>query len=262
MVAFIKLTRAAFCTGLAGMVIPQLFYRQFQPNFFPAWPGLPWIPFWSYLFTAMIIVACAAIVFGKNGRMASLFLGAFLLAVYILGYIPYELWIEPHNGYLGSWAEGLKEPALAGGAFVMAGSFPAIGRSSSLMAGLFPRNRKLFFFEDRLFSKKDGNGQSSSTLRFLGKMIPFGPVFFFTDHDPYMPGSLIFCMRNAMAPLVPCLDSTRRQGILDRFSQGVAPDQFRHLRFSLGIKSGSFLPCHFRSQYYHRSSSFTFHLTN
>src|SRR5579872_7298218 len=120
----IKPARIAYCIGLAGMVIPQLFYKEFGPNFFPAWPHLPWTGFWSYFFTLIILAACAAIVFGKNGRTVSLILGGLLLAVYCFGYIPYELILEPHNNYLGSWAEGLKEPALAGGAFVMAGTFP------------------------------------------------------------------------------------------------------------------------------------------
>jgi hypothetical protein len=108
MKALIKPARVGFCIGLAGMVIPQLFYRQFQPNFFPAWPGLPWTAFWSYSFTAAIITACSAIAFEKNGRTASLILGGLLLAIYCLGYIPYELIIEPHPSSLGSWAEGLK----------------------------------------------------------------------------------------------------------------------------------------------------------
>lgn len=149
MKAFIKPARVAFCIGLAGMVIPQLFYRQFQPNFFPAWPGLPWTAFWSNLFTLVIIALCGAIVFEKNGRTASLILGGLLLAVYCFSYIPYELIIEPHRSSLGSWADGLKEPALAGGAFIIAGSF----------------------------SKQD-NRQTSSLTKFLDGLIPFGPLFF------------------------------------------------------------------------------------
>lgn len=145
----IKPARIAYCIGLAGMVIPQLFYREFGANFFPAWPNLPWIGFWSYCFTLMILAACAAIVLEKNGRTVSLVLGGLLLAIYCFGYFPYELIFEPHNNYLGSWSEGLKEPALAGGAFVMAGTFP-----------------------------KEINGRTSSFIKFLEKLIPFGPALF------------------------------------------------------------------------------------
>lgn len=146
---FIRPGRTAYCIGLAGMVIPQLFYKQFEPNFFPAWPGFPFTVFWSYLFTLITIAACAAIVFEKNGRTVSLILGGLLLAVYCFGYIPYELIIEPHNNSLGSWGDGLKEPALAGGAFVIAGSFP-----------------------------KKVNVQTSLFIKLLEKLIPIGPLFF------------------------------------------------------------------------------------
>src|SRR5450631_1858824 len=144
----IRPARIAYCIGLAGMVVPQLCYGQFGPNFFPAWPGLPWTVFWCYLFTIIILAACAAIAFEKNGRAISLILGGILLGVYCLGYIPYELIIEPHNGNLGSWGDGLKESALAGGAFVIAGSFP-----------------------------KQVNGQRSAPGWFLEKLIPLGPFF-------------------------------------------------------------------------------------
>jgi uncharacterized membrane protein YphA (DoxX/SURF4 family) len=39
-------------------------------------------------------------------------------------YIPYELFVDPYYKNLGVWANGEKELALAGGAFVIAGSFP------------------------------------------------------------------------------------------------------------------------------------------
>ncbi len=164
--------RIAYCIGLAGMVIPQFFYKEFGSNFFPAWPGLPWTGFWSYFFTLIIIAACAAIAFEINGRTVSLLLGAFLLAVYCFGYIPYELMIEPHNNYLGSWSEGLKEPALAGGAFVIAGSFP-----------------------------KEVSGQASSFIKFLEKLIPFGPVFFCNTMVLY--GICHFLYTKFISPLVP-----------------------------------------------------------
>lgn len=146
---FIKPARIAYCIGLAGMVIPQLFYKHFGANFFPAWPNIPGLVFWVYFFTAIIIAACIAIIFEKNGRTASLILGALLLAIYFFGYIPYELIIEPHNNYLGTWSDGLKEPAMAGGAFVIAGSF-----------------------------SKEINGRTPSFTKLLEKLIPFGPALF------------------------------------------------------------------------------------
>jgi len=168
----IKPARIAYCIGLAGMVIPQLFYKQFGSNFFPAWPGFPLTVFWLYFFTAIIIAACAAIIFEKNGRVVSLILGGLLLAVYLFGYIPYELIIEPHNNYLGSWGDGLKEPALAGGAFVVADSFP-----------------------------KEVTRQTSAFIKFLEKLIPFGPVFFCITMILYGVCHLLYT--KFISPLVP-----------------------------------------------------------
>ena len=145
----LKPMQVCFCIGLAGMVIPQFFYHQFGANFLPAWPHLPAVPFWAALFTTLVLVWCAAIAFGVRPRTASLGLGALLLTVYIFGYFTYDLFVAPYNNHLGTWADGLKEPALAGGAFVVAGSLPS-----------------------------EAAIQKSSFLRFLERLIPFGPFLF------------------------------------------------------------------------------------
>lgn len=144
-----KTGRIFYCIGLAGMVFPQFFYKQFGSNFFPAWPGLPWVAFWVYLFTAITLAGCIAIAFNKWPRVVSLVLGCLLLAMYCFGYIPYELIVAPYNNHLGTWGDGLKEPALAGGLLVIAGSFP-----------------------------REINVQRSSFIKLLEKLIPLGPFFF------------------------------------------------------------------------------------
>jgi hypothetical protein len=168
----IKPARIAFCIGLAGMVIPQFFYGKFGVNFFPAWPGLPWVAFWSCLFTLAVIAAAAAIILEKNGRTVSLILGGMLLAVYCFGYIPYELIISPYYKYLGTWGDGLKESALAGGAFVVAGTFP-----------------------------KKVNAKSTPMVNFLEKLIPLGPLFFCITMVLY--GISHFLYTKYISPLVP-----------------------------------------------------------
>ncbi|MDF2431046.1 MAG: hypothetical protein JWP44_677 [Mucilaginibacter sp.] len=167
-----KAARTAYCIGLAGMVFPQFFYKEFGNNFFPAWPGLPWVAFWVYLFTAVTITACIAIVLEKRGRTVSLILGGLLLAMYCLGDIPYELIIDPYNNHLGSWANGLKELALAGGAFVVAGSFP-----------------------DKVNVKK------SFLIKLLEKLIPFGGIFFSITMILY--GYAHFLYTQPISTLVP-----------------------------------------------------------
>ncbi|HWZ16086.1 MAG TPA: hypothetical protein VNW95_12685 [Mucilaginibacter sp.] len=148
MKSLIKPGRIAYCIGLAGMVFPQFFYGKFGSNFFAQWPNLPFVAFWASLFAIVTVAACAAIMFEKNARTVSLVLGGFLLATYCFGYLPYEILVEPYNNYLGTWASGLKEPALAGGAFIIAGSFP---REANL---------------------------KNTSLKWLEKLIPFGPLLF------------------------------------------------------------------------------------
>ncbi|HEY4324528.1 MAG TPA: hypothetical protein VGN20_11095 [Mucilaginibacter sp.] len=169
---FITAARLAYCAGLAGMVFPQFFYGEFGANFFPKWPGLPLVPFWTYLFTVISLAACIAIAFEKKGRIISLILGGLLLAMYCLGDIPYELIIDPYNKHLGSWGDGLKELALAGGAFAVAASFP----------------------EDAVAGK-------SILIKWLEKLIPFGRVFFCTTMILY--GICHFFYTQPISTLVP-----------------------------------------------------------
>lgn len=142
-------SRIGYCTGLIGMVAPQFYYGAFGVNFFPAWPGLAWLPFWAGLFSLMVIAACIAIMLGYKPRTAALLLGVLLLAMYCFGYFPFDLFIQPYNNHLGAWADGLKEPALAGGAFVVAASYPA-----------------------------EVSIEKSGLLKLFDRLAPFGRIFF------------------------------------------------------------------------------------
>jgi uncharacterized membrane protein len=145
----IKLSRMAYCIGLAGMVAPQLYYRKFRANFLPPWPGLPWVSFWADLFSILVIAACVAIVLEIKGRRAALILGGLLLAMMMLGGIPYVLIIDPNSNHLFAWGDLLTETALTGGAFVVSGSFTEetiVKRSSGirLLEKSMPLGRLLF----------------------------------------------------------------------------------------------------------------------
>jgi len=146
---FIKPSRIAFCIGLAGMVCPQFVYLAFGVNFFPAWPHLLVVGVWACLFAALVLAACAMIVFGAKPKTAALLLGGLLLGVYVFGYFTYDLFVALYNNHLGTWADGLKEPALAGGAFVLAGSLPT-----------------------------EATIQKWPVLKFLDRLTPFGPFLF------------------------------------------------------------------------------------
>lgn len=167
-----KVGRVAYCVGVAGMVFPQFFYGEFGHNFLPMWPGLPLVSFWAYLFTIITIAACFVIIFEKKDRTVSLILGSLLLVMYFLGDIPYELIIDPNNKHLGSWADGLTELALVGGAFVVAGSFP-----------------------------EDSGSPKSSPIKWLEKVVPFGDIFFCTTIILY--GYSHFLYTQSISTLVP-----------------------------------------------------------
>lgn len=167
-----KAGQVAYGIGLAGMVLPQFFYRVFGPNFLPPWPGLPWITFWVYVFTTVVLIACIAIIFKKKPRTASLILGALLLLMYIFGDIPYELIIDPQKNDLMSWTAGLTGLAIAGGAFVMAGSFP-----------------------------HEINIEKSGFLKSLEKLIPLGSICFCITMILY--GLCHFLYTKSVSTLIP-----------------------------------------------------------
>jgi hypothetical protein len=118
-----KTGRIAYCIGLVGMVFPQLFYGKISGSFFPAWPGLPWVPVWTWLFSILTIVACMAISFDIKGRQIALILAGLLLAMLVFGSLSFELLIDPAHNHLYAWGAALTGLAITGGAFVVAGSF-------------------------------------------------------------------------------------------------------------------------------------------
>ncbi len=149
----IKTGRIFYGIAIAGTGLGQFYYKDFHPMIFP--PDHSWIPglgFWVLLTGAALIIAGLAIVFEKNGRRISLILGGIFLLV-CLYYIPYMLIQHPFMYYkhLGLWGDAEKELALAGGAFVTAGSFP---------------------ITDSL------DDQRSRLFVFLEKFIPCGRIFF------------------------------------------------------------------------------------
>lgn len=118
-----KTGRIVYCIGLVGMVLPQLFYGKINGSFFPAWPGLPWVPVWTWLFSIFTIVACMAISFDIKGRPIALVLAGLLLAMLVFGSLAFELFIDPAHNHLFAWGALLTGLAITGGAFVVAGSF-------------------------------------------------------------------------------------------------------------------------------------------
>ena len=141
--------------GLAMIVygVQQFVYGDFRNVLFPPWQHiLPWLPVWAYIFGAYLLASGFSIIFSKNPKNVLLVLGGTLLSLVCLFQVPYELISEPNSSYhLGLWVSTLKELALAGGAFVMAGTLPADHEASP---------------------------GSSFVINLLHKIIPYGSIFF------------------------------------------------------------------------------------
>jgi uncharacterized membrane protein YphA (DoxX/SURF4 family) len=103
--------------------IQQFIYADFRSVLFPPWQHqLPALSIWAYLFGIYLVASGLMLIIGRNTRKVALVLGAIFLFLFCFLHIPYELISEPNKTYhLGLWISALKEFALAGGAFVIAG---------------------------------------------------------------------------------------------------------------------------------------------
>jgi hypothetical protein len=122
----IKAGRAFYGIGIAGLGLQQFIYAAIRPVIAPAWPS--WIHasvVWAYLLGAGLLAAGIIIMFSNHAKKAALILGSALLFLFIALHVPFQLFIIPYSFHLGLWTDGLKELALSGGAFVMAGSYAA-----------------------------------------------------------------------------------------------------------------------------------------
>lgn len=149
----IKLGRMFYGIAMVVYGIQQLVYADFRNVLFPAWQSkIPLLPVWAIIFGIVLIAAGVAIIFEKTAKKASLLLGGAFLALFCFVHVPYEI-LDPYSygWHLGSWANALKELALSGGAFVIAGSF----------------------HEQNSNVKKE-----SALLKLLERIVPFGKIFF------------------------------------------------------------------------------------
>lgn len=149
----IKAGRCFFAVGVACLGLQQFFYRDFRPVIMPEWPS--WIrsyAIWAYVAGAALVIAGIFIFLDKKTKIFSLLLAGFLFIFFIAFHVPYLLFINSYSPiHLGLWTNPLKELALSGGAFVMAGTF----------------------------SNEEINSQNKNYLvALLEKFIPFGSIFF------------------------------------------------------------------------------------
>jgi uncharacterized membrane protein len=121
----LKAGRLFYGLGIAALGIMQFIYSDFRPVILPpSWP--PWLHgnIQAYIAGAALVIAGIFIAINKKGRNTSLYLGGLLFIFFLVFQVSFTLFIQPNSPrHLGLWTDPLKELALTGGAFVMAGSF-------------------------------------------------------------------------------------------------------------------------------------------
>ena len=145
----IKTGRAFYATALIVYGIQQFYFGTFRNVFFSAYQyHLPFLNIASYVFGAYLICTAILLLIEKRGREAALLLGGVLLLLFVATQLTYQFFSQPNRLYhLGLWTNELKELALAGGAFVVAGSFCPSSRNAYLFQWLhrFTPYGNLFF---------------------------------------------------------------------------------------------------------------------
>jgi uncharacterized membrane protein YphA (DoxX/SURF4 family) len=121
----VRIGRLFYAINIAGLAGQQLYYSDFRPVFVPPWPThIPGQAILAWIFSFMLIGAAVALVLEKKARTVMLLLGGLLLLLFLFCHVPYEMWVNPGGGHIGAWSHGLKDLSIAGGAFMIAGSFP------------------------------------------------------------------------------------------------------------------------------------------
>jgi len=139
--------RIFYGIAMAATGIQIICYHDFPYWLLPAkhaWiPGLATV---AYIFGALLVLAGVCIVFKNRTRTVSLLSGAVLLLIFFFYYIPWQFMVSSRYMHLLQWENAEKELAFCSGGFIIAGCF----------------------------SEKNKN----IVYRFLGKLIPLGPVLF------------------------------------------------------------------------------------
>ncbi|WP_336517073.1 hypothetical protein [Pollutibacter soli] len=118
--------RTFYAIALIIYGVQQFVFGDFRPVFVPAWQNhLPGLSIWAYIFGLLMIVTAILILTEKYARTISAMFGVLLLVLFFFIHIPFELIADPDSKHLAMWTSAFKDLAIAGGAFVVAGSFLA-----------------------------------------------------------------------------------------------------------------------------------------
>lgn len=152
----IKVGRAFYSLALIVYGIQQFYFGTFRNVFFsPYQEHLPFLNVIAYLFGLYLIVSGVLIFIDKRGKEVALLLGTVFLLLFFCTQLTYQFISQPNKLYhLGLWVNQLKETALAGGAFVVAGSFQyatARNRLTKVLNRFVPYGNLLFLLTMLLF---------------------------------------------------------------------------------------------------------------
>lgn len=118
-----RLGRLLFAVAIAGFGI-QFLVHLFLAGPAPGPPWAPGRPIWTYLATAVLLVAAVGIATGKKARCAAISLAILLCVRVLLAYVP-RLAANVHDP--APWTSGSELLALCGAALILAG-VPKLGR--------------------------------------------------------------------------------------------------------------------------------------
>lgn len=159
----VKTGRAFYSLALIVYSMMQFYFGDFRNVFFsPYQKELPFLNILAWLFGIYLLLTAVLIFTEKNGKNVASLMGTVFLMLFLGTQLTYELISEPNKIYhLGLWVNPLKELALSGGAFVVAGSFP----------------------DDK---------HAKGVWRFLNRLTPYGNLFFLFTMTAFGIGHLMY----------------------------------------------------------------------
>ncbi len=120
----VRVGRSFFAVALMGLAIEHFAFRQFVTGRAPAWPeSIPGGPLWAYLTGIVFLLAGAAILAGKEGRLAAALAGGLILLGALLPHLPA---LAKAQVLSGEWTRAGKALVFVGGALAIAATFPKL----------------------------------------------------------------------------------------------------------------------------------------
>jgi uncharacterized membrane protein len=145
--------RIFYGVSIAAIGVLTMIYRDVPYMMLP--PKHTWLTehlILVYAAGVLLLLAGTWITLGRKLVPVSLLLGTTLLLIFCFYFVPYELTVSKNVSHFGDWENSAKELALAGGAFVMAGS--VWGKPARLGAALFALTIISFGIDHFLYARE------------------------------------------------------------------------------------------------------------